>query len=88
MNHETTTKGDNMTAPFVYQVQMQTATGEIVEARYAVRWDPEKWGGENVAIACAAEHTVAAGFTSDHMPKKKHVGLTAVLQPQDDSLTS
>lgn len=65
---------------FNYLVQMQRADGEVVEEPYSVYWSPKKVADWEVANACAAEHTVAHGFTKDHQPIMKHLGLTAVLQ--------
>lgn len=63
-----------------YDVQMQTAFGEIVERQYKVGWDPNKVTPEFVAVSCAAEHTVASGRISGSEYKVPHAGLTAILR--------
>lgn len=74
---------------FTYRVTMQCADGEIVERDYMVRWDPAKVDSAEVARACAAEATCAAGFVQlangQHAPKRLHVGLSAeLLEPEQE----
>lgn len=59
----------------------QAGTVEVEEVDYHVQWDPEKVGLDEIARACAAEHTCAAGFIpgpqGGTMPRTKCIGLSA-----------
>lgn len=73
-----------------YLVQMQTSDGEIAEREITVGWDAEKVPPEEVARACAAMVTCEHGWTpapsGGTMPRKLHVGLSAVLLSPEEEL--
>lgn len=72
-----------------YNVTMQRADGQIVEAPYSVQWDPGKVPADEVARACAAEHTCAAGFVGDaqgQRPRMHHAGLSAAVVTLEEEL--
>ena len=62
-----------------YNVVMQRADGQTVEAEYSVNWLPDKVPSDEVAKCCAIEHTMKYGRNPDGSFKLGHVGISASL---------